>query len=84
MQGERRIVVTGLGCISPVGNDIPSAWDSIVNGRSGIGPLTEVDAEKFSCRIAGEIRDFDVSKYIAPKDARKSDPFIHYGIAAAV
>lgn len=84
MQGERRIVVTGLGCISPVGNDIPTAWDNIVNGRSGIGPLTEVDAEKFNCKIAGEIRDFDISKYLAPKDARKSDPFIHYGIAAAV
>ena len=84
MQGDRRIVVTGLGCVSPVGNDIPAAWDSIVNGRSGIGPLTKVDPEKFNCRIAGEIRDFDISKYIAPKDVRKSDPFIHYGIAAAV
>jgi len=83
MQGERRIVVTGLGCVSPVGNDIPTAWDSIVNGRSGIGPLTEVDAEKFSCKIAGEIRDLDISEYISPKDARKSDPFIHYGIVAA-
>jgi len=84
MQGERRIVVTGLGCISPVGNDIATAWDNVVNGRSGIGPLTEIDAERFSCRIAGEIRDFDIAKYLAPKDARKSDPFIHYGIAAAV
>jgi len=84
MQGERRIVVTGLGCISPVGNDIATAWDNVSNGRSGIGPLTEVEAEKFSCRVAGEIRDFDIAKYMAPKDARKSDPFIHYGIAAAV
>ncbi|MEX0915494.1 MAG: beta-ketoacyl synthase N-terminal-like domain-containing protein, partial [Wenzhouxiangellaceae bacterium] len=84
MQGERRIVVTGLGCISPVGNDVPTAWDNIINGRSGIGPLTEVDAEMFNCKIAGEVRDFDVSKYLAPKDARKSDTFIHYGIAAAV
>ncbi|MFO7762293.1 MAG: beta-ketoacyl-ACP synthase II [Wenzhouxiangellaceae bacterium] len=84
MQGDRRIVVTGLGCISPVGNDVDTAWDNVVNGRSGIGPLTEVDAEKFSCKIAGEIRDFDVGQYLAPKDARKSDPFIHYGVAAAV
>lgn len=84
MQGERRIVVTGLGCVSPVGNDIATAWDNIVNGRSGIGPLTEVDADKFSCKIAGEVRDFDVGRYLAPKDARKSDPFIHYGVAAAV
>jgi 3-oxoacyl-[acyl-carrier-protein] synthase II len=84
MRGDRRIVVTGLGCVSPVGNDAATAWDSVVNGRSGIGPLTEVDAEQFTCKIAGEVRDFDVSRYLAPKDARKSDPFIHYGIAAAV
>ena len=56
MLGERRVVVTGLGCVSPVGNDVPSAWDSIVNGRSGIGPLTEMDPEKFATKIAGEIR----------------------------
>lgn len=84
MRGERRVVVTGLGCISPVGNDIAQAWDSVINGRSGIGPLTAFDAERFSCRIAGEIRDLDLDRYLTPKDARKSDPFIHYGIAAAV
>jgi len=84
MQGERRIVVTGLGCISPVGNDVDTAWDNVVNGRSGIGPLTEVDPEKFACKIAGEIRDFDLDRYVPAKDARRSDPFIHYGIAAAV
>ena len=84
MQGERRIVVTGLGCISPVGNDVETAWDNIVHGRSGIGPLTEVNPEKFACKIAGEIRDFDVDRYVPAKEARRSDPFIHYGIAAAV
>ncbi|MDT8450409.1 MAG: beta-ketoacyl-ACP synthase II [Wenzhouxiangellaceae bacterium] len=84
MQGNRRVVVTGLGCVSPVGNDVAAAWDSIVNGRSGIGPLTEVEPEKFACRIAGEVRDFDASQYVAPKDVRKTDPFIHYGMAAAV
>ena len=84
MQGNRRIVVTGLGCVSPVGNDVNSAWDSIANGRSGIGPITEVDAENFSCKIAGEIRDFDLSPYLSPKEARKSDRFIHYGMAAAI
>jgi len=83
MRSERRVVVTGLGCVTPVGNDIKTAWDRVVNGRSGIGPLTEINAERFSCRIAGEIRGFDVAEFIAPKDARKSDPFIHYGIAAA-
>ncbi|MEM1080573.1 MAG: beta-ketoacyl-ACP synthase II [Pseudomonadota bacterium] len=84
MQGNRRIAVTGLGCVSPVGNDVPSAWDSIVNGRSGIGPLTELDSEHFSCKIAGEISDFDLASYMSPKDARKSDRFIHYGMAAAI
>ncbi len=84
MRGDRRIVVTGLGCISPVGNDVASAWESIQAGRSGIGPLTAFDATKFSAKIAGEIRDFDLDIYLAPKDARKSDPFIHYGMAAAI
>jgi 3-oxoacyl-[acyl-carrier-protein] synthase II len=84
MFGDRRIVVTGLGCISPVGNDVASAWASIQAGRSGIGPLTAFDAEKFSAKIAGEIRDLDLDAYISPKDARKSDPFIHYGMAASI
>jgi 3-oxoacyl-[acyl-carrier-protein] synthase II len=84
MRGNRRVVVTGLGCVSPVGNDVPSAWDSVVNGRSGIGPLTEVDPEKFATRIAGEIRDFDLERYLSKKEARKTDTFIHYGMAAAI
>ena len=84
MRGNRRVVVTGLGCISPVGNDVPSAWDSVVNGRSGIGPLTEVDSEKFATKIAGEIRDFDLERYLSKKEARKTDTFIHYGMAAAI
>ncbi len=84
MRGNRRVVVTGLGCISPVGNDVPSAWDSVINGRSGIGPLTEVDPEKFATRIAGEIRDFDLERYLSKKEARKTDTFIHYGMAAAI
>ncbi len=84
MRGDRRIVVTGLGCVSPVGSDIASAWDSVVNGRSGIGPLTAFMDDRLACRIAGEVRDLDLDRYMAPKDARKSDPFIHYGIAAAV
>lgn len=84
MQGERRIVVTGLGCVTPIGNDVPSAWESVCNGRSGIGPLTAFDPERFSARIAGEIRDFDLDSYLSPKEARKSDPFIHYGMAACI
>ncbi|HMB59668.1 MAG TPA: beta-ketoacyl-ACP synthase II, partial [Xanthomonadales bacterium] len=81
---QRRIVITGMGLVSPVGNSVGSSWDSVCNGRSGIGPLTEVDASKLATRIAGEIRDLDVSKYIEDKDARRYDKFIHYGIAASI
>jgi 3-oxoacyl-[acyl-carrier-protein] synthase II len=84
MRGDRRVVVTGLGCVSPVGNDVSTAWDNIVNGRSGIGPLTEMDPEKFASKIAGEVRNFDLDRYLSKKEARKTDTFIHYGLAAAV
>jgi 3-oxoacyl-[acyl-carrier-protein] synthase II len=81
---SRRVVVTGLGLVSPLGNDVTTSWDGIVNGRSGIGPITHFDASSFSTRIAGEVRDFDVTRWVNPKDARKMDPFIHYGIAASL
>ena len=84
MRGERRIVVTGMGTVSPVGNDVASAWDSVKAGRSGIGPLTAFDSERFSAKVAGEVKDFDLDAYLAPKDARRMDPFIHYGMAAAI
>jgi 3-oxoacyl-[acyl-carrier-protein] synthase II len=77
------VVVTGLGIVSPVGNSIKVAWDNILSGKSGIGPITNFDASDFPVRFAGEIRDFDVSQYIASKDARRMGAFIHYGIAAA-
>lgn len=83
MRSARRVVVTGLGIISPVGNNTAAAWDNIVNGRSGIQPLTAFDVSAFASRIGGEINDFDASQYMAPKDVRKYDPFIHYGVAAA-
>ncbi|HVB83485.1 MAG TPA: beta-ketoacyl-ACP synthase II [Rhodanobacteraceae bacterium] len=81
---KRRIVVTGLGIISPVGNDVASAWASIVAGRSGIGAVTHFDASAFPTRIAGEVHDFDPVQYVPPKDVKKMDPFIHYGIAAGI
>ncbi len=81
---KRRVVVTGLGIISPVGNDVATAWANIVGGRSGIGPITHFDASTFPTRIAGEIRDFDPTEFVAAKDVKKMDPFIHYGIAASV
>ncbi len=80
---RRRVVVTGLGCISPVGNTVSEAWSNLIAGQSGIGPITRFDASAMSCRIAGEIKNFDLESYITAKDARTMDRFIHYGIAAA-
>jgi 3-oxoacyl-[acyl-carrier-protein] synthase II len=79
---KRRVVVTGLGLVSPVGNDVATAWKHVVDGVSGIGPITHFDASAFPTRIAGEVRDFDPTQYIVPKDIKKMDTFIHYGIAA--
>ena len=81
---SRRVVVTGMGLVSPLGNDLATGWDGIVNGRSGIGPITHFDASPFATRIAGEVRDFDVTRWVNPKDAKKMDPFIHYGVAASL
>ena len=81
---RRRVVVTGLGCISPVGNTVEQAWAQVLAGKSGIGLISKFDASAFSCRIAGEVRDLDLDPYISPKDARAMDTFIHYGIAASV
>ncbi|MFN3986556.1 MAG: beta-ketoacyl-ACP synthase II [Rhodocyclaceae bacterium] len=81
---RRRVVITGLGAISPVGNTIPEAWDNLVSGRSGITEITRFDASVFPVRIAGEVKGFDVDAYLSPKDARRMDVFIHYGIAAGV
>ena len=81
---QRRVVVTGLGIVSPVGNSIDTAWKNIVAGNSGIDQLTHFDTTDFACTIAGEIRDLDIDKYINKKESRKMDPFMHYGIAAGV
>lgn len=80
---RRRVAITGLGIISPVGNSIKQAWENILAGKSGIRPITNFDASDFPVRFAGEIRDFDVSEYIPRKDARRMGEFIHYGIAAS-
>lgn len=82
MRSARRVVVTGLGIVSPVGSEISTAWDNVVNGRSGIGPITHFDASAFATRFAGQVQGFDVGAWISPKDSRRMDPFIHYGIAA--
>ncbi len=80
---KRRVVITGLGCISPVGNTVESAWAALVAGQTGIGKITKFDASAFSCQIAGEVKDFNVEDYMTSKEARTMDTFIHYGIAAA-
>jgi 3-oxoacyl-[acyl-carrier-protein] synthase II len=81
---RRRVVVTGMGMVSPLGNDLATSWDGIKQGRSGIGPVTTFDSSTFPTRIAGEVRDLDVTKFVNPKDAKKMDAFIHYGIAASL
>ncbi|HHW4670108.1 MAG TPA: beta-ketoacyl-ACP synthase II [Xylella fastidiosa subsp. multiplex] len=80
---NRRVVVTGMGMVSPLGNDLTTSWDGIVHGRSGIAPIVQIDASKFPTQIAGEIKGFDPMKFVSAKDAKKMDSFIHYGIGAA-
>ena len=81
---QRRVVITGLGQISPVGNDVETAWQNLLDGKSGIGRITKFDASDVSCQIAGEVKDFDISQYLPAKEARRMDSFIHYGIAGAL
>ncbi len=81
---RRRVVVTGLGCVSPVGNTVTEAWSNLLAGKSGIDVISKFDASAFACKIAGEVRNFDLESYINSKEARTMDTFIHYGIAAAV
>jgi 3-oxoacyl-[acyl-carrier-protein] synthase II len=81
---ERRVVVTGLGCISPVGNTIADTWGAIVEGKSGIAKITKFDAEPFSTHFAGEVKGFNIEDYIPAKEARHMDTFIHFGMAAGM
>jgi len=80
---RRRVVVTGLGCISPVGNTVEASWANLLAGQSGIDLITKFDATNFACKIAGEVKGFDLESYISAKEARTMDTFIHYGVAAA-
>jgi 3-oxoacyl-[acyl-carrier-protein] synthase II len=84
MNGRRRVVITGLGIISPIGNDVATAWSSALEGRSGITRITRFDASGFNAQIAGEVKNFDVTHYMTAKEARRMDTFIHYGIAASI
>jgi len=80
---RRRVVVTGLGCISPVGNTVAQAWATLLAGQSGIGTISKFDASAMACKIAGEVKNFELESYISAKEARTMDTFIHYGVAAA-
>ncbi len=81
---NRRVVVTGLGCVSPVGNTVADAWNAILAGQSGIATITKFDATPFSTHFAGEVKNFNIEDYIPGKEARHMDTFIHYGVAAGM
>ena len=83
MTAKRRVVVTGLGIVSPVGNNVGSAWENILAGRSGVSRITRYDASAYRSQIAGEVRDFQITDYVPAKDVRRMDSFIHYGVAAS-
>ncbi len=81
---KRRVVVTGLGLLTPVGNTVEDSWKNIVAGKSGIAPITSFDASQFSTHISGSVKDFDATQYLSPKDLKKMDTFIHFGLAAGI
>jgi len=81
---QRRVVVTGLGLISPVGNSVAEGWKNLLAGRSGIADITKFDASAFACRFAGEVKGFQVEDYFPAKEARHMDAFIHFGLAASI
>ncbi len=81
---NRRVVVTGLGMISPLGNDLATSWQAALEGKSGIGPVTQFDASALGSQIAGEVKDFDAAKYLGVKEVRRFDRFVHFGVAAGL
>ena len=81
---NRRVVVTGLGMVSPIGNDVASSWQAALEGKSGIDRITAFDASAFGCQIAGEVKDFDAGKYLGVKEVRRFDRFVHFGVSAGI
>ncbi len=84
IMNERRVVITGIGCLSPLGNDLTTTWEGMKAGRSGIARITHLDPEPFECKIAGEVKDFVADGYFkVPKDARRSDRYVQFAVAAS-
>src|SRR5688572_12548209 len=81
---ERRVVITGMGALTPIGNDVPSFWDSLVNGRSGITRITTFDPATTASKVAGEIKDWDAESVMPKKEIRRNDRYVHYAWAATV
>ena len=81
---RRRVVITGLGLVTPLGNHVQDSWDNLVAGRTGIQTITKFDASSFACQFAGEVKGFNIEDYIPAKEARHMDTFIHYGLAASM
>ncbi|MGI9570035.1 MAG: beta-ketoacyl synthase N-terminal-like domain-containing protein, partial [Desulfobulbia bacterium] len=81
---KRRVVVTGLGLLTPVGNTVDESWKNIVAGKSGVAPITAFDASEFSTRISASVKNFDATDYLSFKEIKKMDTFIHFGIAAGI
>ena len=78
------MLVTGIGAVSPLGNTAEETWEAVINGKSGIGPLTRLDSEQFPVKVAAEVKDFNIEEYIERKEARKMDRFTHYALAASI
>ncbi len=81
---KRRVVITGIGAVTPLGNSAEETWSNVKAGKSGVGPLTRVDAEKFAAKVAAEVKDFDIEQYVDRKEARKMDRFTHYALASSI
>ncbi len=82
--GNKRVVVTGLGAVSPLGNDVQTTWNNIVEGKSGVGPLTRLNPDDYPAKVVAEVKDFDIEQYVEKKEARKMDRFTHYAVAASM
>ena len=81
---NRRVVITGIGAVTPLGNNIETTWEAVKAGKSGVGPLTRVDADLYPSKVAAEIKDFSIEDYIERKEARKMDRFTHYAFGGVI